>query len=70
MPELQFLPFLSYYGKTNRGRGGGGGGNYPTHRLGLMLTFIEMSDKHPIVSSPIIIKYKYKLANQEAISFN
>ena len=35
-----------------------------------MLTFIEMSDKHPIVSSPISIKYKYKLANQEAISFN
>ena len=36
----------------------------------LMLTFIEMSDQHPIVSRPIISKYKYKLANQEAISFN
>ena len=28
-----------------------------------MLTFIEMSNWHPIVSSPISIKYKYKLAN-------
>ena len=36
----------------------------------LMLNFTEMSDHHPIASSPIIIKYKYKLANREAISFN
>ena len=36
----------------------------------LILTFIEMSDQHPIVSRPIISKYKYKLANREAISFN
>ena len=35
-----------------------------------MLTFIEMSDEHPIASSPISIKYKYNLANQEAVSFN
>ena len=26
-----------------------------------------MSDYHPLDSSPINIKYKYKLANQEAI---
>ena len=36
----------------------------------LMLTFIEMSYYHPAVFSPIIIKYKYKLTNREAISFN
>ena len=36
----------------------------------LMLTFIEMSDYYPIVSLPVIIKHKYKLANWEAISFN
>ena len=29
-----------------------------------------MSDYYPIVSSPISIKYKYRLANQEAIGFN
>ena len=34
----------------------------------LILTFIEMSDQHPIVSRPNISKYKYKLANREAIS--
>ena len=36
----------------------------------LILTFIDISDKHPIASRPIISKYKYKLANREAISFN
>ena len=35
-----------------------------------MLAFIEMSGYYPIAYSPISIKYKYKLANQEAISFN
>ena len=35
-----------------------------------MLTFNEISDYHPIVSSTISIKYKYKLTNREAISFN
>ena len=35
-----------------------------------MLTFIKMSDYHPIISLPIGIKYKYRLANREAISFN
>ena len=35
-----------------------------------MPSFIEMSDQHPIVSLPIIIKYNDKLANREAISFN
>ena len=34
-----------------------------------MLTFIEMSDSDLIVSSPISINYKYKLVNQEAVSF-
>ena len=29
-----------------------------------------MSDCHPIISSPATIKYKYKVANREAISFN
>ena len=29
-----------------------------------------MSDYHPILSSSIVIKYKYKPANQESISFN
>ena len=36
----------------------------------LMFTFIEMIDRHLIVYSPISIKYIYKLANGEAISFN
>ena len=34
------------------------------------LTFIKMIGYHPLVFLPISMKYKYKLANQEAISFN
>ena len=30
-----------------------------------MLTFTEMIDWHPIVSSPLIFKYKYKFANRK-----
>ena len=33
----------------------------------LMLTIVEMSDWHPIVSWPIISKYKYKLASRKLL---
>ena len=36
----------------------------------LKFTFIETTDCHPFLSSQISIKYKYKFANPEAISFN
>ena len=36
----------------------------------MLKPFIEISHYHSFVSSPIIIKYKYKLVNREAISFN
>ena len=35
-----------------------------------IFTLIEMIDLHSNVSSPISIKYKYELANQDAISFD